>query len=386
MCDDKNIISVFNKGHKDRAWIEIELNNLKNNVDEIQKLLGDRCKIMAVVKANAYGHGAIEISKYLNSIGIVNFAVATIDEALELRSNGVGGNILILGYTNPDRFDDLIRYNLIQNVINFEYAGVVNKFGKKIRVHIKIDTGMCRLGEKVTHVDKINKIFDMCNLDVEAIFTHLHVDDSQKIENVNYTSHQIRNFYNLVDCLKNEHKREFKVHIMNSYGAIDYPELSGDYARVGICLYGVKSSKNDEFKNEVNLKPVLSLKARIACVKEINANDGVSYGRDFIAKHKMKIATVTIGYADGYPRCLSNTGTCVLINGRKTPILGRICMDQLIVDVTDIDNVNTGSIVTLIGKDGNEFISVEDISEKAGTISNEILSRLSLRLEYCYNE
>ena len=368
----------------DRAWVEIDLENLKNNVEEIKSIIHDNCEFMAVVKANGYGHGSVEISRYLNKINVYNFAVATINEAIELREGGVRGDILILGYTHPSRFNDLIKYDLIQTIVDYNYAEDLKKFEKIIRVHLKIDTGMHRLGEDFHNLDTINKIFSFKNLKIEAIFSHLYVVDSDNKEDIFCTEEQIKNFFKIAEDIKERFNKNIKLHIQNSYGALNYPNLPCDYVRIGISMYGVKSSLNDNIKSNVRLKPVLSIKARVAVVKGIHNGDSVSYGREFIAKSDMRVATVTIGYADGIPRNISQSNTYVLVNGRKAPIIGRVCMDQLMIDVTNINHIEEGDMVTLIGKDKENYISVEEVAEAAGTITNEFLSRLSKRLQYYY--
>lgn len=379
---NKDIDREFIK--RDRAWVEIDLENLKNNVEEIKRCINDKCEFMAVVKANGYGHGAVEISRYLNKIDVYNFAVATINEAIELRDGGVKGNILILGYTHPSRFNDLIKYDLIQTVVDYNYAENLKSFGENIRVHLKIDTGMHRLGEDFHNSDIINRIFGFKNLKIEAIFSHLYVVDSDDKEDVICTEEQITNFFQIAEEVKKKFNKNIKLHIQNSYGALNYPNLPCDYARIGISMYGVKSSLNDNIQSYANLKPVLSIKARVAVVKKIHNGDSVSYGREFIAKSDMKVATITIGYADGIPRNISKGKACVLVNGRKATIIGRVCMDQLMIDVTNIENIEEGDIVTLIGRDEKRSISVEEVAEVAGTITNEFLSRLSKRLQYYY--
>ena len=370
---------VIKRRNMYRAWVEINLENLKHNVEEIKKYLHPKGEFMAVVKANGYGHGAIEISRYLNKINVYNFAVATIDEAIELRQARVKGEILILGYTHPSRISDLIEYDLIQTVVDYKYAEELNGFEREIRVHLKIDTGMHRLGEDYHDESTIKRIFNFENLNIEGIFSHLYVADSKEREDIICTEEQIRNFFNIAGEIKENINPNIKVHLQSSYGVLNYPKLPCDYARIGISMYGVKSSLYDSVKSDVELKPVLSLKARIAIVKNIKAGDAVSYGRQYIANNDMRVATVTIGYADGIPRNISNKNVVVLIKGREVPVIGRVCMDQLMIDVTNVDDVKEGNIVTLIGNDEDNYVSVEKISEAAGTITNEFLSRLSKR-------
>lgn len=366
----------------DRAWAEINMANLRHNVKVLQKMLPAGCKIMAVVKANAYGHGAIPISLCLNRIGIDAFAVATIDEGVHLRKKGIKGEILILGYTPAARTSVLFHYRLSQTVVDVEHARELNRFGKPICVHIKVDTGMNRLGESYRHVSEIASIFDCKNLKVAGVFTHLCVSDSLEESDVTFTNQQIQNFYELLDKLRAKHIYIPPIHIQSSYGVLNYPELQCSYARIGITLYGVLSTLDANIKCSLDLRPVLALKSKIALVRTIAPGESVGYGRSFIAQKEMKIAVISIGYADGFPRSLSTERSHVLIGGCRVPIIGRICMDQLIADVTDIPDIKRGNVVTLIGKDGSEKITSEQVAFSAGTITNELLSRLSdTRLE-----
>lgn len=373
---------------KDRAWIEINLDNLENNIKQIKNIISNTTKIMAVIKANAYGHGIVEVAKKLCQIGIEDFAVATLSEGIKLRENNIKGNILILGYTNFSDIDYVIKYDLMQTVVDYEYAKKLDEMNlkDKLKVHIKINTGMNRIGERHINIENLVKIYQMKNLEIFGTFSHLSASDSLDSDDVEFTESQINNFFSCIDTIKSLGYDTGKVHIQASYGILNYPNLKCDYVRAGIIMYGVYSNYKDKTKTEVNLKPVLSLKARISSVKQIDKGDAVSYGRTFIADDCRKVATVCIGYADGYPRSLSNKNAKVLVNGEYAEIIGRVCMDQLVIDVSNIDGVNQGDIVTLIGD--KEKISAEFIASKAGSITNELLCRLGERLEIieCYNE
>lgn len=362
-----------------RAWAEISLNALRHNAMLLQNILPGRCKLMAVVKANAYGHGDLLVAKALNQSGIRAFAVATLEEAIHLRVNGVLGEILILGYTNPKNIACLVRYRLTQTVFDQSYARALNAGGKKVNVHLKIDTGMHRLGLDYTDLSGMESIFRCKNLNVTGIFSHLCISDSLAEEAVSFTNTQIRRFYNVITCLERKGYDTGKIHIQSSYGILNCPDLSFDYARAGIVLYGVMS-RNDRTRIQLDLRPVLSVKARIASVKEIKAGESVSYGKEFTAETNMRIATVTIGYADGIPTVYSRAGAHVLLHSERAPITGRICMDQLVIDVTHIAGVKPDDVVTLIGTDGAERIRCEEMAEKCGMITNELLSRLGSRL------
>lgn len=363
---------------KDRVWVEISKENLENNINEIRKIMPTKAKMMAVVKANAYGHGIINISKMLNKLNVKNFAVATLDEAITLKKNKIRGNILILGYTDFSRINEVIRYNLIQTIVDEEYAEKIDKMElkDKLRCHVKINTGMNRIGEGFCNMDELEKIYKMKNLSPEGIFSHLCVSDSMKEDDIKFTKAQIDKFFYATRHLEARGINVGKKHIQASYGIINYQDLKCDYVRPGIIMYGVHSG---EIMNPINLKPVLKLKARIASVKEIGEEEYVSYGRTYKATEKRKIATITIGYADGYPRSLSSKGAKVLINGKYATIIGRICMDQCIADVTDIENVKQGDEVTLIGEE--KEISAENVANLAGTIANELLCRLGPRIK-----
>lgn len=372
---------------KNRAWIEVDLNNIENNINEIRKVIHKNTKIMAVVKANAYGHGEVEVSKKLNEIGILDFAVATLDEGIILRKAGIKGSILILGYTDIQNIKIVQKYDLIQTIVDFEYAKEVEKLNldKKLNVHIKINTGMNRLGESYKNIDNLIKIYNMKNLNILGTFTHLCVSDSLFEDNIKFTKKQIDNFFKAIDTLKLNNINVKKIHIQASYGIINYNDLECDYVRPGIIMYGVYSTLQDKksCKIKLNLKPALKLKSKIVSIRNIQKGESVGYGRAFIAKKDMKIATVSIGYADGYPRSLSSKDVYVLVNDKFAKIIGRICMDQMIVDVSNITNIEVGDIVTLL--DDIEEISAENISNLSGSISNELLSRLGSRLPIIYN-
>lgn len=367
-----------------RAWLQIDLAALEHNVKVIQNSLPKECAVMAIVKANAYGHGDYKIASYLNSLGVYAFGVATIDEGISLRKHGVKGDILILGYTDPERINELYRYNLMQTVIDYDYACLLNRSKKPIQVHLKIDTGMHRIGLNVNEISKIEELFTFSKLDIQGIFTHLSVADSLSKDDILYTKKQISSFYNLINQLKIRGIKIPKIHFQSSYGMLNYPDLHGDYVRIGIALYGSLSSPKDKTLKEIDLHPVLSLKAKIAMLQKVSQGEPVGYGRNFIAKRDSILAVLPIGYADGLPRNLSCENGYALIHGQYAPIVGRICMDQMLVDVTDIPDVKVGDIATLIGKDGENELSAADVAYRSGTIANELLSRLGPRLERVY--
>lgn len=361
--------------------MELSAENLRHNTVQLRALLPKGCELMPVLKANAYGHGAAIIAKELQKLGIRSFCVATAPEGVELRQSGIRGEILVLGYTHPEQFSLLRRYRLTQTVVDFDYAQVLNGYGKEIQVHIGVDTGMHRLGENWENLNRIRHLFHMRNLRVDGIFTHLCAADGENEKDKAFTFMQMQRFYRVVGSLETAEHTNLKAHILGSYGLLHYPELAGNYARIGIALYGVLSSGEDWSRCSVNLRPVLSLKARVASVKKLSTGESAGYNRAFTALRETRTATLAIGYADGLPRALSCGVGSVLINGQCAPIIGKICMDQTLVDITGIPDVHPGDTAVIIGKSGCQSISACDLAKQAGTITNEILSQLGPRLE-----
>lgn len=404
-----------------RAWIEITLPNLLHNLEVLQSFLPKGCLVMPVVKADAYGHGAEKVSLFLQKFGINSFAVATAEEGISLRRAGVKGDILILGFTPAVRASELCRWRLTQTAVDVSHAreldGAINgasrsplkvdrrsflkvnhRLSKKLNVHLKVDTGMHRLGEDYRNTQDIAETFTLKNLNLSGIYTHLCTSDSLSEAPAHFTGLQMKRFNALSEELKQQGIEIQQTHVFSSYGTINYGGSNAhgcSYARVGIALYGVLSDPNlsaevvDSLpsmpsKVNLNLKPVLQLKARVSLVRTIGPEEGIGYGLDYTSQQEMQIAVVSIGYADGYPRSLSGKGVA-LIHRTRVPVIGRICMDQLMIDVTGIPEVVRGDIVTLIGKDGSEEITSEQAAEAAGTITNELLSRLGSRLEKVYH-
>lgn len=375
-------INIKNSRHSetDRAWLEINLDNLKHNVKELQNAMPEGCEVMAVLKADGYGHSAYEVSTCVNNNGVRAFAVATIDEGIQLRYYGIRGEILILGYTDPLRAKELYKYDLIQTLVDYDYALLLDKQKYKLKAHIKIDTGMHRLGFDCTGASSISEMFSLSNIKITGLYTHLCVSGSLAADDVDFTKLQISRFYNAVHNLKEQGLEIPKIHMQSSTGFLNYSELKCDYIRPGIALYGVKSSPNEPAKLNMNLLPVLSLKARIIHIRTVHIGESIGYGRTFVAQRESKIGILPIGYADGVPRNLSCGKGEVLIHGQRVPIVGRICMDQLTIDITDITDVFVGDVVTLIGRDGNDELLAADVADHADSISNELLSRMGRRL------
>ncbi|MEC0241218.1 serine racemase VanT catalytic subunit [Paenibacillus dokdonensis] len=369
---------------RDRAWAEINLEHVRHNAAELQWLLPSKSKIMAVVKANAYGHGSTEVAKCLNQQGINHFAVAEIGEGIRLRKQGVLGEILILGYTSPELASGLAKYRLTQTLVSREYGEALEAYNVHLNVHIKIDTGMNRLGEPYQELESIMKCYQFPHLHVTGTFSHLSMSDSLSQAESDFTQLQLQHFDEVIGQLKAAKFDPGQVHIQSSYGILNYPEVRYDLVRPGIALYGLLSHEGDEVRAHADLRPVLSLKATVTQVKEVGAHHPVGYGYNFLPSHDIRIATVSIGYADGIPRSLSDHGGYVLIRGQRASIIGSICMDQLTVDVTSIDGVQQGDTVTIIGQDGRETITASQIAGRCGTVTNEILSRLGSRVERVY--
>lgn len=360
----------------DRAWLEIDRVALAHNAMALSDRLPQGCELMAVVKADGYGHGAVTVARTLAHTGVHAFAVATLDEGIALRRGGIRGDILILGETPPQAVKLLKQYDLIQTVVDSVHARALENTGTPIRVHLAVDTGMHRLGIPVQDVDAMERVFASSTLRVEGIFSHLCAADSREEEDLAFTRSQIDAFFHAVDALKARGVAPGKCHLQASSGILYWPGLPCGYARAGIALYGVSSSGDEPLPE--TLRPVLSLRARIASVRELLPGDSAGYGRDYRPETPRKIAAVTIGYADGVPRCYAQGGQ-VLLRGRRVPIVGRICMDQLLIDVTGIPKVWPGDTVTLIGSDGEETITAMEMARVCGTITNEILSRLHVR-------
>ena len=382
--NNKNEIDTSNF----RAWAEIDLSKLKHNVEVIRKLLHDDVDIIGVVKANAYGHGDIVVSKYLESIGVKHFAVAFIEEAIKLRKSGIKGEIIILGWTPCCRKDELIKYDLCQTLVSEEYAEELNKLPGVVKGYIKLNTGMNRLGEPKEHLDLIKKMFDLDNIQIEGIFSHLSRSDSNLEVDIEFTKQQISNFDFILNKLKEDGYKPKNIHLQNSYGIVTYRDLHYNLVRPGIILYGVPSDPLDDTLNHLadNMKfeAPLSLRCKVAMVKEITQGESVGYGNNYTATEHVKVATITIGYADGLSRLISKKDMKVLVNGKFAKQIGNVCMDQMMIDVSGID-VCEGDIVTLIGQDGDNYLSVNQISLLSNTITNETLSVIGERVNRVYH-
>lgn len=369
-----------------RTWAEINLDNLYYNISQIKSNIPDETEIIAVVKADAYGHGDKYIANALVKCGINNFAVSNLSEALSLRNAGIVGEILILGFTPPKKCNILADQNITQTVFSEEYADSLHaQCDRPIKVNIKIDTGMGRIGfaenELQSSVDEVCKISKYENFDILGIFSHFSSADQHDAGSQFYTELQHLRF-NIALALLRQHRITFKnVHLQNSAG-IAFTDYFYTHVRAGIIMYGVRPS-DQPFP--FPLKPIMELKSVVSMVKIIPKGTSVSYGRHFTAEADMKIATVPIGYADGYPRVLSNRGR-MLIHGQSARIIGAICMDQLMLDVTHIEGVQQDDIVTVVGRDGDEMITFDELANSIGTISYELMCLIGRRVPRVYYE
>lgn len=370
------------------AEIEINLKNLEYNLKNIRKKTGSSVKIIAIVKDNAYGHGVIEVSKILIESGVDMLGVATLSEALELRNSGINFPIIVLTPGFDDEAFLIVKNNIIQSICTIEMAkslsNAAKKLNKKAFVHIKVDTGMGRLGIlSEGAVNFIKEILKLNSIKIHGIFTHLA--DADKTDK-NYARAQIKKFKSLIDGLsKIDIHIPFK-HIANSACILDLPESFTDcfnMVRPGLILYGMYPS--DTVSRSLNLKSVLSLKTKVIFVKTLSKGSSISYGRTFITKKKTKIAVLGIGYGDGYNRALSNKGE-VIIRGIKVPVIGRVCMDMIVCDVTEIPDIKIGDTAILIGKQGKKEILALDIARRINTIPYEITCSLSNRLNKIYKK
>lgn len=370
-------------GYKlNRAWAEINLDNIAHNTREIRRITNKNAEIMGVVKADAYGHGVMEVTRTLLDNGATRLAVSMLDEAIQLRRNGISVPILILGYTDPIRANEIIENDVTQTVYSHELAQALSdeavKQGKKVKIHIKIDTGMSRLGflPGYSAVKNVVEISQLPNLIIEGLFTHFATADERNKE---FTMTQFELFMSICSELQRIGIHIPVKHCANSAGIIEYPEMHLDMVRPGIILYGMYPSEEVN-KSKIDLKPAMTLKANVILVKEVEKNTSISYGRLFTTDRVSKIATIPIGYADGYARMLSNKGK-VLVHGQYAPVVGRICMDQCMIDVTNLDcNVEVGDEVVLIGEQGDNLITVEDVANSIGMINYEFVCIVGKRI------
>ena len=365
------------------TWAEINLANFRSNLETVGRLIPPETGILAVVKANGYGIGAMEASKAALAVPrVLGLAVATPDEALELRDNGIQGLVLVLGPVTPEA-----AVVMAEREVSFAATSVegvraaqqaAHATGKKVKIHLKIETGMGRVGMTPGRElgEALASLSDAPDVVVEGVFTHFAVSDTDKV----YTSHQMDTFEIALGQLSQAGIRPRFRHAANSAAVLDFPRSHLDLVRPGIVLYG--SYPDQSLSGKADIKPVLSLLSRVSHVKRVPAGYSVGYGRTYITPRSTTIATVPIGYADGYPRLLSGRGS-VLIRGKRFPLAGRVCMDQIMVDVGD-EAVEVGDLVTLIGTQGSETITVDEVAALSETIAHEVLTGIGSRVPRTY--
>ncbi|MGI6224944.1 MAG: alanine racemase [Peptococcales bacterium] len=367
------------------VWAEVDLEAIRHNLFEVKRLVGSK-KIMAIVKANAYGHGALEVGKYLLNNGVDCLAVSLLKEALTLREGGVKSPIMILGWTPIEDYEKALENNIVLTIYNLQEARKLNQeakyMGKKATIHIKIDTGMTRLGliPSEENLKVVSEILSLESLEVEGIFTHLSTaDESDKT----YSRWQLERFLSFVKKVEERTNRRIPIkHAANSAAIIDLPEAHLDMVRPGIMLYGLWPSSEVNL-TQADLKPAMTLKARASRLEKFPQGTRVSYGGIFTTPGETIIATLPLGYADGYTRLLTGKGEA-MYEGKRFPIVGRICMDQCMVDVTSNPTIKPGDVFILYGNGKNDNISVEEIAEKIGTVNYEIICMLSDRVPRIY--
>ena len=364
--------------HNQRCWAEIDLDALRRNAARIRASIGSRAGIMAIVKANAYGHGVLAVSEALDP-EVKTFGVANVAEAVQLAEIIDPARIFILGTALAAEREEIARRGFVPVISSFEEAMAFERLAghAPLPVNVAIDTGMGRIGIfGKDAVAEVREIAMLPRIAIKTISTHLPVSD----EDDSFTRDQLNRFGSIVAQLRETGIRAPLIHVLNSAGVIHFSEYAQDLARVGLALYG--SSPIAVFQNE--LKAVMTWKTRVTIVRELPAGHGISYGRTFVTPSRMRIATLAVGYADGYQRRLSNQGADVLIHGKRCPVLGRVTMDQIMVDVTELPQVDAGDEVVLMGRQGVEEILAGELAQKAGTIPWEIFTGVSYRVERIY--
>jgi alanine racemase len=372
-----------------RAWLEINLDHLGSNLRLLRGGLRDGCDVMAVVKADGYGHGAVKLSEYLFGQGVRHFGVVTLSEGMALRRAGLGGEILVLAYTPPGLAARLIEQDLTQSVFSPEYADALDReaglAGGRAKIHVKLDTGMTRTGfdcATAGQIDRVAEVYEKNNLIPTGIFSHFSSADDGSDGADAYCLLQLARFRGALDGLKSRGIQPGLRHMCNTGGARKYPDAHFDLVRCGAALAGYNTACGVE---PWPLIPIASLKTTVACLRDIDAGTPVSYSRTFCAPCPMRVAVLCIGYADGYPRALSRKGR-VMLHGQWAPQLGNVCMDQMMVDVSHIPDVRPGDVATIIGADKALSQTADDLAAQGGTCMHEILSRLGGRLQRLYYE
>lgn len=367
------------------AWAEINLAAISHNVRQFKKHLSPQTRIMAIVKADGYGHGAVEVARAAVSAGVSFLGVGLVEEAVHLRENGFEVPILILGFTPAEYAPYLCRYKLTPSVFTLEEADAFARAARNgtqpLAVHVEVDTGMGRVGcFPCEEADSfIAQVAAMQGLSLQGVYTHFAAADQH---DQSFSRWQLKRFNDLVHRLEEKGIYPPIKHMANSAAAIDLPEAHFDMVRLGISLYGLYPSAEVE-RTAVALRPAMSLKARIIFIKDIPAGTGVSYGGTYMADRTVRIATLPLGYGDGYPRKLSNTGQ-VLVGGKRVPIVGRVCMDQTMINVQDVDGVAAGDEAVIFGRQGDALLHVDEVARWLETINYEVVTRISGRIPRVY--
>ena len=371
-----------------RVCAEIDLDAIAYNMEQMKKRIGDHARLIAVVKADGYGHGAVPVAKMFEACSYVwGYAVACLEEAAELREHGIRKPILVLGCVFPDQFEEMIRYDVRPAVYMESMAELISqeavRQGKGAFIHIKIDTGMGRIGFPVTEesADAVERISRLPGIRIEGMFTHFAKADER---DKTYTFLQHDRFMRMKEMIEKRQVPTRYFDCDNSAGIIDFPDMKHDLARAGIAMYGMYPSDEVDQK-AVDLRPALSLVSHVSFVKEVEAGTPISYGGTFVSDRPMRVATIPVGYGDGYPRSLSNKGY-VLIHGKRARILGRVCMDQFMADVTDIPETAFMDRVVLVGRDGDEEITVDELADLSGRFNYEFVCCLGKRIPRIYKK
>lgn len=368
------------------TWAEIDLANLAENFRSIKAFCGDDIKVMAVIKADAYGHGAVECGRRLEAEGADWFGVACLEEAIELRQAGITLPILVFGGAWPGQEISFLNFDVTPLVFTLDQAQRLSEAGiranKSVNIHVKLDTGMNRIGFRREETAKTaHRLRELPNLIVQGLMTHFSVAD--KIEETAITNDQITSFAAAVDDFLAAGHRPEIVDLANSPAAVAYPHSRSRLVRIGGLLYGITEDILPKGIVKPEVKPVMSVRTRIAMLKTVPKGESIGYGRTFTTERDSKIATVPIGYNDGYARALSNKGH-MAVHGKHVPVVGRVSMDWITIDVTDIPTVEVGDLVTVLGQDGEAHLSVEDMARKVETISYEITCGISPRVPRIY--
>ena len=374
-----------------RSWANIHLDALEHNTKLLRDFLTDGCRIMGIVKADAYGHGAVAVAQRMAACGVECFGVSNLDEAIELRRADISQPILILSYTSPSEVARLVEYRVTQTVVSKEHgdalAAAARQIGAELTVHLKVDTGMSRVGfichnesDVAASAEEIASLAETGGLDIEGIFTHFASAD--ECEDDGFTRDQFARFIAVIERVQKLGVSFRLRHCCNSAATLRYPEMHLDMVLPGIIQSGYYPAA---WMREclADMRPTMEMKTAVSHIKELSAGTPLSYNRTYASDRAMRVATVPIGYADGYARAMSNTAY-MLVNGQPAPVVGRVCMDQCLLDITDIDGVDVDTEVTAFGTDGEETLPIELVAEWANTINYEIVCRVSRRVPRRY--